>query len=51
MVPQLLQIKTDIIASIVVHPIAVMLMIMYVKIFKTDVIVFICDIIMYLTSH
>jgi hypothetical protein len=46
-----LKVETDIIASIAASPQAVTLVIMYVKIFKTGVTVFISDIIMCWTSH
>jgi hypothetical protein len=41
-----LKVETDIIASIAASPTgrAVVLMIIYVEIFKTDIIVFICDV-------
>jgi hypothetical protein len=49
----LMKVETDIITSITVSPLGcdVILVIMYVKIFKTNVIVFIGYFIMRLTSH
>ena len=48
-----MKVETDIITSITVSPLGcdVILVIMYVKIFKTNVIVFIGYFIMRLTSH
>jgi nucleoside phosphorylase len=47
----ILNVETDIITSIAASPTAAILLIMCVEIFKTDVIVFIGDVIMCLTSH
>jgi hypothetical protein len=48
-----MKVETDIITNITVSLIgrAVLLVIMYVEIFKTDVIIFIGNVIMCLTSH
>jgi len=48
-----MKVETDIIASIAVCPVALgyMLVIMYVNTFKTDTIIFIGNLKMYLTSH
>jgi hypothetical protein len=52
-ITSVLKVETDIITTISANPTgrAVILVIMYVKIFKTDVIVFIGDVKMCLTSH
>ena len=47
----ILIVETDIITSIAASPTAAILLIMYVETFKTDVIVFIGDVTMCLTSH
>ena len=47
------KVQTDIIASIIESPIGrvVILVIMYIETFKTDIIAFISNFLMYLTSH